>query len=365
MELTPSGTATTTINVDERPPLPRLRKWLEPKVETLAIAEEEDEGSLIDRYLLGIPPKTPQTTADWLGSVPCQNCGKPLMRGATSCEHCDYIIKDETDWTADDPILIGQYRTFRLGENQFIDDLVEDRDPQVELLDDLTVRVHPEVLVRMTQAGAMINAINARLAYKEKRQLKRSDTYSWWHQGQVDIATKQEQDRRKVIGKCAKKLDSRGNPMYPGRNPFVTRLEQDDEFLAQMCLRDQLSSTPELFHPEIQQTAIQVAQRLGRYAAILEMGRGMVRGARGEDSCPAETLGDNAESSFPAFVFTVVVFALGMLVGWILKWYTGRKAHVHHRNMAVQSQCTYTEVRGSLNPRFLPLPDNSHGANAE
>ena len=32
------------------------------------------------------------------------------------------------------------------------------------------------------------------------------------------------------------------------------------------------------------------------------------------------------------------------------------------RNIACQSQCTYTEVRKVVAPRFLPLPENSHGS---
>jgi hypothetical protein len=111
---------------DTRPPLQR-RRWLSPQVETpeAAVKEEEDEGSLIEKYLTPKAEEPVKSPAEWLGMVPCPKCGKPLLEGSISCLECGTTLEDDIDWTANDPILVGQYKTFKLG----IDDLVNDNDP--------------------------------------------------------------------------------------------------------------------------------------------------------------------------------------------------------------------------------------------
>jgi hypothetical protein len=119
-----------------------------------------------------------------------------------------------------------------------------------------------------------------------------------------------------------------------------------------MVLRDTFSATPELLNPWIQETATKVAKRLGKLAAIMEFYHKGIRGARGEDVCPAEM---PESSSMTAWLFMLVVFLLGVFVGWCLnKCLTGRKAPILTRNVATQSQTTYIELRGCTNPSFIP-----------
>ena len=126
-----------------------------------------------------------------------------------------------------------------------------------------------------------------------------------------------------------------------------------------MVLRDTLSATPETLNPWIRETATKVAKQLGKFAAIMEFYNKGIRGARGEDVCMAEM---PESSSMTAWLFMLVVFLLGVFVGWCLnKCLTGQKAPILTRNVATQSQTTYTELRGCINPRFHPLPEVSHG----
>jgi hypothetical protein len=204
------------------------------------------------------------------------------------------------------------------------------------------------------------------------------DTWSWWHQGQVDIETKHYQDKQKMLTNCAKKKHPDGSLKYPKHrgNPFIQRLEDDEEFLTQMVLRDTLSETPELLNPWIQQQAIRVAQRLGKYVAIMDLYHRTVRGANAEDTCPivlAEmpkpvTLAEMPIGPlwfwFVSAIVMLLMFLLGCMCGWLLKRSSGRKAP-STRNISTQSQTTYTSLRGCTVPRFHPLPEMAHGASVE
>ena len=59
----------------------------------------------------------------------------------------------------------------------------------------------------------------------------------------------------------------------------------------------------------------------------------------------------------------LVAMMIGMLLMMILACLCYRRCHrKQKRTIATQSQITYTEVRGCLDPRFHPLADFQHGA---
>jgi hypothetical protein len=150
------------------------------------------------------------------------------------------------------------------------------------------------------------------------------------------------------------------------------RLEMDTEYLYQCVLRDQVSSYPWKKHWDVQEKAIKVARKLGQLDYIKLWYATMIANtvrARAEESCPAT--GNEAESTF--WYFTMAVFICGAILGcftmyFIFKHFNTPRAMqnevsrtVQVRSIAVQSQTTYTELRGSPNPRFHPLPQDSHG----
>jgi hypothetical protein len=158
------------------------------------------------------------------------------------------------------------------------------------------------------------------------------------------------------------------------------RLEGDDEYLQQCVLRDKISSEPHKKNWDIQNKALDVARRLGKLEAINAWYVTFIANtmrARAEQSCPATTSHDNNDSPWTfVIVLASFFFIMGMFAGALLYHICckRRRAMVadnppqagnnapEMRSIGVQSQTTYTYLRGVIQPRFLPLADESHGA---
>jgi hypothetical protein len=143
-------------------------------------------------------------------------------------------------------------------------------------------------------------------------------------------------------------------------------MEQDSEYLAQMVLRDAISQSTGKHNPCIQAKALQVARRLGTLQAIYAYFTARTQGARAEDVCSAtagvETVGDGT-----AWLLMLAIFCIGALFGCLVHkfCFTAHPPRARKRNVATQSQTTYTSLRGVEQPRFHPLPDQAHGASVD
>ena len=155
------------------------------------------------------------------------------------------------------------------------------------------------------------------------------------------------------------------------------RLEGDEEYLQQCVLRDKISAEPHKKHWGVQEKAIAVARRLGKletihawYATLLAN----TMRARAESdlqpySCPAAAA---PKGNFDHLVLLIlgIVFICGAILGALMFHFCCTKrnrappinAPPEKRSVGVQSQTTYTSLRGVIQPRFHPLPEDSHGA---
>ena len=126
--------------------------------------------------------------------------------------------------------------------------------------------------------------------------------------------------------------------------------------------------------------ALDVARRLGKLETInawyVTFLANTMR-ARAEQSCPANAR--NEDSGDPwTFIIVLASFFLiiGMLAGALLYHICSKRRRAmiaeapppqangtpERRSIGVQSPTTYTYLRGVIQPRFLPLSDESHGA---
>ena len=92
------------------------------------------------------------------------------------------------------------------------------------------------------------------------------------------------------------------------------------------------------------------------------------QGAPNEDLCIAQAINPYAvqhseESSWiPLLLLLLCTFLLGCgFTAYIMYRHQRDKPVPLKRSVCVQSQTTYTGIRGVMNPRFQPLLENSHG----
>ena len=191
----------------------------------------------------------------------------------------------------------------------------------------------------------------------KKRHVVEGQLWSYKEKDYVNLDQIRKQDYDRQWRKAQR--------MYPyAADPFVERLEKDEVYLMQIVLRDAFSQAPDRQSPLVQKRAIQVAERLGVLAQIYAYYSQLV-GANGFEV--AVKMGTEVAEmhtkfdSIPIFAVVLTLF-LGIFTFMCFKWlFTGQKVKTT-RDIGVQSQTTYTAIRGSTNPRFHPLPDESHGA---
>ena len=58
---------------------------------------------------------------------------------------------------------------------------------------------------------------------------------------------------------------------------------------------------------------------------------------------------------------TIIVTAFTVMYAFLKCLKQLAQICVSTRTVETQSPCTYTSLRGSANPRFVPLPDHAHG----
>jgi hypothetical protein len=308
--------------------------------------------------------------------VVCPNllCGAHHLPGTMFCDRCQEPLDEEIpQWTNDDPIIAGETQEFFKGENAVIDQMVEAGHPSVDV-------VREGVYVANAYAIAKARNIIEVRAADEARARSRiefvdkipvTDTHVWSHKRWkwVPVREAQQEDYNKAQKAAIRwiernlsqeqRLDRYGQQY---RDPLYLRLLRDEEYLEQMVLRDEISQSPEKQHPDVKAKAVKAARQLGVLENILAtyiVAR--APGVRGEDgTCPI--IEANAD-----MLFMVVVFLVGMMCGILVMWLKGKfsKWLTPSRNVIIQSQTTYTSVRGNPNPRFLPLPHEAHGAHTD
>jgi Flp pilus assembly protein protease CpaA len=144
------------------------------------------------------------------------------------------------------------------------------------------------------------------------------------------------------------------------KDDLWVRLHHDEEYLAQMVLREHLSPCPEMLHPDVQYKAWQVAERLGVLSSILAYHATMMGADVADEGTCSVSGGGN---TYDLYILLGMVLIIGVLIGIVLQKVMGwlKPTTAKQRTVACQSQTTYTYVRGSTEPRFLPLPEHSHG----
>ena len=173
---------------------------------------------------------------------------------------------------------------------------------------------------------------------------------------------------------------------------MLLRLEGDDEYLQQCVLRDQISAEPHKKHWDVQRKAISVARRLGRFDAIHAWYATLLANtmrARADDTCAPTGNGQMAiystavAQSIPIIggmspwtlimLISFILVVCGAILGaYMFHKFCSRRVPApeapviqvvpEKRTIGVQSQTTYTSLRGVTQPRFHPLPEDSHGA---
>jgi RNA:NAD 2'-phosphotransferase (TPT1/KptA family) len=354
--------------------------------------EEYKPGSLISSLLIeeksSAAPKTPSEIASEIGSelakedmiemVMCPNllCGETHIPGTLVCSKCQEILDDEPSlqWDPNDPIISGQSITYSLGENAVIDDLAHNNHPSVQWLNNTEIVANAHAIAKARSINNQRDANAASAKHRIDIVTQKRPVVDQWHWSYklktwVDRDARQQEDYNRSASSarnwCEKNLapwklkDKWGNPI---RDHLWLRLVNDDEFLTQMVLRNEISLEPELQHPDVRDKAWEAARWLGVLNQILAtyaVARAPAAQGLDPEQCQA---GDRGESlNILLLVFTLI---LGMTIAWIFNFIKS-KWRRPTRTMSTQSQTTYTGVRGVANARFLPLPENSHGATQE
>jgi hypothetical protein len=225
----------------------------------------------------------------------------------------------------------------------------------------------------------METKINARMNYVLNQRTPSSEKWFWSHSKWtwVDVETHRQEDYNCSSNRartwCRRHLTRQ--QWQEDWDPLWVRFHHDEEYLAQMVVRDSLSPDPTLLSPDVQAKARRVAERTGALAAILQfhaVAYANMKASADDGTCKAQEEGGG--NSIDAWLFMLFIFILGMaiasLVNHVWKWLKPKgvpqrsvatQTEKSERSIATQSQVTYTYVRGVQDPRFLPLPEHSHG----
>jgi len=317
------------------------------------------------------------------------NCGAIHLDGTIVCDRCNTILAD-ADWDPEDPLLTeNNFHYYLRGENAVIDDLLQRGDPSVVLTaDSMMIIAQPSAVALASNPVRVQEAAEHIAEMRISEATRRTETYDryalyWSHKHfkevTLDVIRQNDFDNafRKAKKWCRNNMSDR-NYKWHERNHscwLTLRLEGDTEYLHQAVLRDQISDEPWKKHWDVQRKAERVARKLGSLEAIHAWYAAFLANtarARAEDTCSAAGKPDNGGWFMLAFLL-LLAFACGAILGGLVMKFLYKNRDddnprlaaggvvAARRDVGVQSQTTYTELRGNLNPRFHPLPDNSHG----
>jgi hypothetical protein len=365
---------------------------LPPATSKIRIASPESAGRPID-VDAAVSEIANEIVAErqWV-QCPNPNCAEKFIDGTLICDRCNSII-EEVDWDPDDPLLTNNnFHYYLRGENAVIDELLLRGDPSVILSPDANMIIaQPAAVAKASNvvnvqaaaevlAACRISEVTRQAEDYDPNQLVWS-TKEWdW----VDLRTIRQEDYNNALKKGKKWYRNNHSQqeydrMERSRPDWVTlRLEGDDEYLQQCVLRDKISSEPHKKNWDIQNKALDVARRLGKLEAInawcVTFLANAMR-ARAEESCSADAhKGNNDDPWTFVIVLASFFFIVGMLAGALLYHICSKRRRaiigadppvreaVQKRDVGVQSQTTYTSLRGVVQPRFHPLAEESHGA---
>ena len=327
-------------------------------------------------------------------TCPNPNCGEAHLDGTLICHRCNTII-EEVDWDPEDPLLTtNNFHYYLLGENPVIDELLQRGDPSVVLSADSTMIIaQPEAVAKASNPTNVQEAAETLAACRISEVTQRAQEYDpnerhWSHKWKcwVSLHDVRQQDYDNALRKAKKWCRDNYSPdefweLERRRADWVSlRLEGDAEYLQQCVLRDQISNEPHKKNWDAQDKAIRIAKRLGEFDRIHAWCATVLAStmrARAEQSCPATARPDNNDDPWTfVIVLASFFFIMGMFAGALLYHVCSKRRRAmvadapqqagnnapEQRSNGVQSQTTYTYLRGVIQPRFLPLADESHGA---
>jgi hypothetical protein len=222
------------------------------------------------------------------------------------------------DWSPDDPTIAGTTKTFRRGESQALDYLIDQRDPDIEELGDGNYRAHPEALARANnptiEAGILFDKL--RLVKRDRKvrddQLRYDEENNpTWYSHKNDRYECRSVTWQADYDKHWRSALKKGYPKWP--DAVKSRLEADEEYLVNMVLRDVTSERPEIHNPGIQGKAIEVAKAKGSLGAIYAYYATLSKGAEATDTCGV--MQEPPDSGFYAWMFMLFIFVMGMALG--------------------------------------------------
>ena len=321
--------------------------------------------------MVEVQATVPEEAEDYEELVHCPNtfCGELHPKGTLICGRCQYQLPvEEPDWSEDVPAELKDFdRVFEEGENPVIDLLAQQEDPSVSWTPEGKILASPEAQAQAANASNVRRAnderIAVRLHYIKQSEVPSGEQWFWsrslgrWVDRDRHIQEDYNRSANRAKNWCKNNL--RPDEIFSYDHLWV-RLHHDEEYLAQMVVRDKLSPDPSLISPDVQRKARQVAERLGVLTAILEFHSMAYASAQDpeEGTCPSISGGNTGS----AWIFMLIIFMIGALTAIVfIKFLEWLKPKVQKRTVATQSQTTYTSIRGVAEPRFLPLPEHSHG----
>jgi hypothetical protein len=269
--------------------------------------------------------ETPEAEAIAEEVIYCPNefCKAQHPHGTMICDRCQsQLLVEEPDWSEEvPPELAGHQRIYQEGENPVIDQLAKDDSPYVLVQDDGTILASPEAQVLAANPSrvqqAMETKVNARMNYILEQRKPSTEKWFWSHTEKdwADAETHRKEDYNRSSNRarnwCRKNLTR--EQWQEDWDPLWIRFYYDEEYLAQMVVRDSLSPDPTLLSPDVQAKARRVAERTGALAAILQfhaVAYANIKASADDGTCKAQEEGGG--NSIDAWLFMLFIFILGM-----------------------------------------------------